>query len=179
MWRIHNPNGVHRVAWNYLRSFGPLTRARFDPWVGEPAEQSGAVGYFATDWSTCLAEYFQETRRVTTSTNCYITGFTPTRTLDLLDLRGEYPIKVGASHSLNGGTRTHCRAWSHAFRTALPSLDGFVYAGMNSLNCFVLFENTWDAFPKHPGFSRALFDPSIYERLAVATKNINYEFDIL
>lgn len=178
LWRVHQPRGNHPLAWNQLRRFGPLRSARFDYWFGEQAPQEGGVGYFGFDVAACLAEVFQARRRIDAlSSQHHLTAFTPTRELSLLDLRTDYPVKVGASHSINSGPKRRCREWARALRSAHPDLDGFAYIGLAGRDCVVLFETAQDAFPTAPEMTRALSDRGLAERLADAADQIGYSFN--
>lgn len=176
LWRVQTVLGDYALAWDELRRFGPFPSARFDPWTPPMAVRESGVGYFGFDIATCLAEVFQETRMVNTRAVGYqLTAFTVTRTLRLLDVRGDYPIRVGASHSLNGGAKDRCREWAAAFVTAFPDLDGLLYSGMAGRDCAVLYDPARDAFGDGPDFSRALEDPAIAERIANAVQEIGYQ----
>jgi len=179
LWRLHETRGNHPLEWNELRRFGPLRSARFDPWIDDPAMRDEGVGYFGSDVAACLAEVFQETRHIDAlNSGFHLSAFTATRELVLLDLRGGYPIAVGASHSLNGGNRLLCRRWSHAFRTVYPEIDGYVYAGMTGRNCMALFDPALSAFPDLPEFTRAISDTGLAARLADAAQDIGYTLNV-
>lgn len=177
LWRLHQPRGKHALAWNELRRFGPLRDARFDPWIGEMREHDEGVAYFGFDIATCLAEVFQERRRVDAlNSDLHLTGFEPTRPLTLLDLRADYPIRIGASHSLNGASKHLCREWAHALREAHPGVDGFAYIGVAGRNCAVLFDSALSAFPSTPRTTRAISDKGMASWLAHAAQQIGYGF---
>jgi len=174
LWRLHDALSDHPVAWNALRRRGPLPTARFDPWEPPEADRPDGVAYLGLDWPTCLAEVFQVTRvvEVRPGRRLLITGFRPTRELSLLDLRGEYPIRAGASHLLNSGPRPRCRAWAAALRRAHPESDGLLYTGMAGRACVALYVD--DAFGAAPDFCRQLDDPAIAADVADAVDRIGY-----
>lgn len=174
LWRLHDVSGEHPVGWNSLRHRGPLPTARFDPWDPPAGERADGVAYFGFDWPACLAEVFQTTRVVESRPGrvLLITGFRPVRALSLLDLRGDYPIRVGASHLLNSGPRSRCRSWAAALRRAHPDLDGMLYLGMAARPCAVLYVD--DIFGDVPDFSRQLNDPAIADYVATAATQIGY-----
>lgn len=175
LWRVHPAVGEHRLAWNALREFGPLRTARFDPWLPPPGPRDTGVGYFGFDWATCLAEVFQVKRQVDlTQPGSQISAFRPTRPVRLLDLRGDYPIKVGASHKINNGPKNVCREWAVAFSAAVPNLEGMIFTGMAGRDCVVLYDPAKDAFGPAPLFSRALDDDVIRDRVAQAAASINF-----
>lgn len=177
LWRLHNPRGEYPRAWNELRRFGPLRDARFDPWAGEARDRLEGVGYFGFDIATCLAEVFQDRRRVDAlNSDLHVTSIEPTRPLLLLDLRADYPIKIGASHSLNGGSKNLCREWAQALREVHPEVDGFAYIGVAGRNCAVLFDSALSSFPPAPRTTRAISDKGLASWLADAAQQIGYRF---
>lgn len=178
LWRLHQPRGNHPLAWNELRRFGPLSSARFDYWPGAEAPQQGGVGYFGFDVPTCLAEVFQDRRRIdAVNSPHHLTALKPTRRLSLLDLRTDYPVTVGAAHAINSGPKDRCREWARALRTVHPEIDGFAYVGMTGRDCVVLFETASTAFPAAPEMTRALADKGLAGWLADAAEQIGYAFD--
>lgn len=179
LWRLHTPAGDHPLRWNELRGIGPLPSARFDPWLGPPADRAAdpvtsGVGYFGLDIPTCLAEVFQSRRLVDRGAGVQLTAFTPTRQLTLLDLRGGWPITVGASHLINSGPKDRCRAWAHAIRSLYPHCDGLLYTGMAGRDCVVVYAPPGDVFPTQPSFTRLLADPTMDSYVASAAAQIGY-----
>lgn len=179
LWRLHAPAGAYPLRWDELRSFGPLPGARFDPWLPPPRSReadpvTAGVGYFALDIPSCLAEVFQNRRLIDREGGVQLTAFTPTRHLHLLDLRGDWPIAIGASHLINSGHRDRCRAWAHAVRCVHPHHDGFVYTGMAGRDCIVLYAPPLDYFPTLPGFTKPLADPALDPYIAAAAEQIGY-----
>lgn len=179
VWRLHTPAGAYPLRWDELRAFGPLPGARFDPWLPPPADRAAdpltsGVGYFGFDIPTCLAEAFQTRRIVDRGAGVQLTAFSPTRQLRLLDLRGGWPIAIGASHLINSGPKDRCRAWAHALRTAHPGCDGLLYTGMAGRDCVALYAPPGDVFPLRPAFSKPLADPTLDSYLASAAEQIGY-----
>lgn len=175
LWRAHLVLGDHPLMWNDLRRHGPLPSARFDPWPPPPQDRETGAGYFAFDVATCLAEVFQETRRINAREPGYqLSAFTPTRALSLLDLRGDYPIQMGASHTINGGHKNRCRQWACALATVHPDADGMLFHAMTGKDCLVLWEPGSDAFGEAPDFSRPLQDRGLARTVATAAQHINY-----
>lgn len=178
LWRIHFNGSRHPVAWNVLRHYGPVESCRFDPHPPpRSAGQPEGVAYLAADIATALAEVFQETRVIATSRNSpWLSGFTPSRPLRLLDLRGQWPVRAGASHTINTGRKDHCRAWARTIRAAWPELDGLAHSSaMTSTTCVTLFNPAEDAFPDQPEFSAPLTHPELVHRLARAARQIGYD----
>lgn len=180
LWRLHSPHHPgHPMRWDETRSYGPLTTARFDPWLPPPKEHTPeGVAYFGMDVPTCLAEVFQDTRHVNTSRRgLQLTAFVPTRPLRLLDLRDSWPIRIGASHLINSGPRRRCREWAHALRIAYPRADGLVHLGMAGRDCVTLYTPPGGRIPDVPEFSRPLSDPALASRIADACSQIGYALD--
>lgn len=181
MWRLHRPAGRHSLRWDELRASGPLPSARFDPWEPPLAERAGdpvttGVGYFGFDVPTCLAEVFQSTRRVDLDdSGIQLSAFKPTRQLQLLDLRGRWPILIGAAHQVNSGPKDRCRAWAKAIRETHPRYDGFIFTGMAGRDCAVVYAPPGDIFPAAPAFTKALSDPSLDSYISDAAQQIGYD----
>lgn len=183
LWRLHTPTGAHPTRWDELRGYGPLPTARFDPWPPPPADRAGdaitvAVGYFAFDVPSCLAEVFQTTRHIaTTRTAMQLSAFQPRRPLRLLDLRGSWPVAIGASHAINAAAKNRCRRWAQAIREAYRSPDGLLYTGFAGRDCAVVYAPPGDVFPSAPTFTRPLADPALAPYLADAAEQIGYALD--
>jgi hypothetical protein len=64
LWRIHRTQGSHVLAWNQLRTFGPISIMRYDPQPEPAAPSIEGVLYTTTSLATALAETFQATRTV-------------------------------------------------------------------------------------------------------------------
>ena len=183
LWRLHAPTGRHPTRWDQLRTYGPLASARFDPWL-PPSEDRSAdpvttgVGYFGLDVPSCLAEAFQTNRHISTDrVGLQLSAFLPTRRLRLLDLRGTWPIAIGASHAINSGPRNRCRAWAHAIRSVHPAYDGLLYTGMAGRACAVVYSPPGDLFPAVPDFTKPLADPGLAPYIADAAEQIGYALD--
>jgi hypothetical protein len=177
LWRLHAPaHPRFPMRWDQLRSFGPLVTARFDPWPPPPADQAPAgVGYFGLDVPTCLAEAFQSTRNVNVLRGgLQLTAFKTRRPLRLLDLRGTWPLSIGASHLINSGPRNRCRSWAAALRSTHPHADGLLFTGIAGRDCVTVYSPPGDIFPAVPDFTRPLSDPAIESRVADACSQIGY-----
>jgi hypothetical protein len=179
LWRVHTPAGDYPLRWNELRTFGPLATARFDPWLPPPGDRDAdpvttGAGYFAGDIPACLAEAFQARRMVDREGGVQLSAFTPTRQLHLLDLRGGWPIAIGASHLINSGPKDRCRAWAHAIRSVHPGYDGLMYTGMAGRDCVALYSPPGDVFPGLPAFTKPLADPALDPYIAHAAEQIGY-----
>jgi RES domain len=101
LWRLHRTSGAHVVVWNQLRYYGPIETMRFDPHDPPPHVGDRGVSYAATDVPTVVAEVFATTPYVNlTRGDPYLTAWTSTRPLTLLDLTGGWPIRNGASYTI-------------------------------------------------------------------------------
>ena len=181
LWRIHRTRGGHVTAWNELRRFGPIASCRFDPNDPPPHVQDEGVADLALDVPTAVAEAFQTSRQINRGRGApYLTGFHPERDLELLDLTGGWPLRIGASDALNTGRKDHCRLWAHrlwarALREAWPKVDGLLHSSaMTGRECVTLFDPAGDVFPERPSFSVPLSHPDLDADLAAVAREIGY-----
>ncbi|MEO7125370.1 MAG: RES family NAD+ phosphorylase [Nakamurella sp.] len=175
--RIHGTAGPHSLPWYQLRHFGP-TRTRFDPHPPPPAIHAGfAVMYAAADVDTALAEVFQLSRTIEPAApnRPYLTIWTAVRALRLLDIRGTWPLRQGASHAINTGPHPVCRRWAHAIATHPTAVDGLLYtSSMTGTDATALFLPAADSFPPNPELSLPLNDPGPAGALPAAADRIGY-----
>lgn len=156
-------------AWNDLRNVGPLATSRWDPHPvasREPtptSDPSGGhapgVAYAANTSDTAFAEVFQAHGVIELSPDVALTGWRPTRELELLDLlSGDFAIRNGASHALTAAPRSTCRAWARAiWEQHGVCLDGLLTPStMTGDPVIVIFPRALDRFPAAPAFSRPL-----------------------
>ena len=163
LWRIHRTQGSHVLAWNQLRTFGPIPTMRYDP-QPEPAGSSmEGVLYTATSLATALAETFQATRVVDSrSFGPRVTAWTPTRALRLLDLTGGWALRNGAAFALATAPKSTCRAWARQIRATWPDLDGlWTPSTMTGGANVVLWDPARTSLPGAPDFSRPLAEPTV------------------
>jgi hypothetical protein len=60
--------------------------------------QERSIYYAATDAKTCLAEFFQHTRRIDRAAQSpWLAVFELAQSLDLIDLTGDFATRMGAS----------------------------------------------------------------------------------
>lgn len=164
LWRIHAVAGRHPMAWNELRWHGPVRSNRWDPQRGPLSVRSAAgVSYAASDYATAFAELFQRDRAITLTADRALSGWRPSRPLDLLNLiggegSGDWAVLHGASASLPQASRDICHAWAAAIHDQLGDrLDGLlVPSTVTGDPVVVLFTRSADAFPAAPSFSRNL-----------------------
>jgi hypothetical protein len=178
--RVYFSAGLHPVRWNEFRRYGP-TNARFDHHLpdaqGQARVQERAVLYGAGNATTCLAEVFQQTRRIDRVRDApWLAVFELRRPLKLLDLSGTYPTRVGASMAINTGSRVRARAWARCFHEAFDDLQGIYYASSMHANqgAIALNERALQAVAEHPRFNRALADDALLDVLKHAAAELGY-----
>lgn len=163
LWRVHRTQGGHVLAWNQLRTFGPIPTMRYDPHP-EPAGPSvEGVLYTATGLATALAEIFQATRVVDSRSFApRVTAWTPTRDLRVLDLTGSWALRNGAAFSLATAPKSTCRAWARQIRATWPDLDGlWTPSTMTGGTNLALWNPARTSLPAAPEFSRPLAEPTL------------------
>ena len=177
MVRIHGTVGPGSLHWHQLRHFGP-TPTRFDPHPPPPATHPDfAVLYAAADVDTALAEVFHRGRVIEPSApnGPYLTVWDAGRSLRLLDLRGTWPIRQGASHAINTGPHRVCRRWAHAIAVHPQAVDGLLYtSSMTGSDATALFLPAADSFPLNPDLSLPLSDPGLAGVLEGAAERVRY-----
>jgi len=164
LWRIHTVAGRHPMAWDELRWNGPLRSNRWDPQSGPlTARSTVGVSYAAPEYTTAFAEVFQGDRAITLTSDRALSGWRPTRPLELLNLTGgdgsgDWAVRHGASASLPQAPKSTCRAWASAVHEQLgEQIDGLlVPSTVTGDRMVVLFARSADAFPTAPDFSRTL-----------------------
>jgi hypothetical protein len=180
--RVYFTAGPYPTRWNEFRRYGPIN-ARFDHHlpdpVGEPRAQERAILYCATSAVTCLAEVFQETRRIDRARRApWLAVFRLERDLELLDLTGTYPTRAGASMAINAGNRARARAWARAWYEAFPEMQGIRYASSMHANepAIALTDRAAQLAPlsRHPDFNRPLADDALLDVLKHAAARLGY-----
>ena len=180
-WRIYPRGGKYPVTWGEFRQFGPLSSARFAPHLpasdGAPCVQERGAMYVGDDFPTAIAEVFQGDRRVNPRRNRpAVAAFPFIRPLRLLNLWGDFAIRVGGSSKFATGPKSITRAWSRAFYDALPDIDGIRYESSmrpGSAAC-VLYERAFSALPPAPRLNRELADLDLHIPLVNACHLIGY-----
>lgn len=178
--RIYFAAGPHPSRWNQFRSAGP-TAARWDHHQpnarGLAVEQSRAVLYCALDVDTCAAEVFQATRRIDRTRNAPgLVVLALREAVTLLDLRGTFATRMGASTAIHSGPRSRARAWARELYEAYPRIQGLYYG--SSMNghapAVALNERAQRAMPEQPQFHRALNDDMLVETLQRIALHLSY-----
>jgi hypothetical protein len=106
----------------------------------------------------------------------WLVVFALSEAITLLDLRGTFATKVGASTAIHSGLRTRARAWARELYEAYPDIQG-LYCG-SSMNghapAVALNERAQRAMPKQPLFHRALNDDMLVETLQRIALRLSY-----
>jgi hypothetical protein len=180
--RVYYTAGRHPMAWNAFRHVGPVN-ARWDHHLatafGEPQAQERGIYYAARDAKTCLAEAFQQTRRIDRAFQApWLVVFATVSPLTVLDLTGDFPTRMGASMAIHSGSRGRARGWARDLYQAFADLQGIQYA--SSMNggapVFALNERALQEplFPPQPLFHRALADDVMLDPLKHAAEELGY-----
>ena len=98
------------------------------------------------------------------------------REVRLLDLRGAWPTRAGASQAISSGPRPRAQSWARAIRSAFPHLDGLAYpSSMRGGGVAVaLFDAAADALPDAPEGAWRLDHPALAGPLARIAQDIGY-----
>jgi hypothetical protein len=178
--RLYFSAGPYPSHWNRFRHTGP-TAERWDHHLsnssGEPTEQDRAVLYCAPQVDTCAAEVFQATRRIDRIRNSpALAIFALHAPVTLLDLRGAFATRLGASTAIHSGPRSRARAWARQLYEAYPDVQGFQYG--SSMNghapAIVLNERAPGALSTEPQFHRALNDDMLVDVLQRIALRLSY-----
>jgi hypothetical protein len=181
--RAYFTRSRHAVAWNDFRYVGPLN-SRWDHHVpnaqGAAQAQGRGIYYAAADAKTCLAEVFQDTRRIDRAFQApWLVIFKTLRVLEVLDLTGDFATRMGASMAIHSGSRGRARGWARDLYEAFPTAQGIFYAASmhGGAPAFALNERALEGgplFPAHPEFHRALADDAMLDPLKHAAKALGY-----
>jgi hypothetical protein len=180
--RVYSAAGSHPRVWNEFRHVGPLS-TRWDHHLssneGAPVRQARGIYYAALDAKTCLAEVFQTTRRIDRVFGSpWLVIFETQAPLALLNLRGEFATRMGASMAIHSGHRARARGWARDLYEAYPKIQGILYAASmhGGEPALALNERALLAplFPRYPLFHRALADDVLVDPLKHAARTLGY-----
>lgn len=178
-WRVHKTDGDHVLAWNALRSFGPLLR--FDPHhLPQGEDPDRGVWYGASTPDAALAEAFQVDRTIDRGhSRPYLTGLSFIRPLTVLDVaadsRGAWATRSGGTYAISTGHHAVTQSWARAIVDAHPDIDGLRYnSRFAGAPCLALFLPAADAMPERPKISLPLDHPNLVSRIAGAAKRLGY-----
>lgn len=178
-WRIHRTEGEHILAWNALRTFGPVLR--FDPHHlprGEHVQHG--VWYGVSTPCAALGEAYQVDRTIDSERGRpYLTGLSFTRPLTLLDLaadsHGAWATRAGGTFAISTAPHTVTQQWARHITEAFPDLDGLRYNSRFAGDaCLALFTPAASAMPARPRISLPLAHPDLASRIASAAKRLGY-----
>jgi hypothetical protein len=181
LYRIYFRGGRHPGGWDRFRNFGPLANTRFDHHFEPPRVQERAILYGAIPGgavATCVAEVFQETRLVDTRRHDpQLAAFSLVDDVPLLNLRGRWPTKAGASANINSGPRPRARRWSRTVYEAYPDICGLLCASSMNGNrpAVALYERAARALPEAPDFNRPLSDAALLVPLERIASDLGYD----
>ncbi len=181
--RVYFTRSALALAWNEFRYVGPLN-SRWDHHLpnadGAACLQERGIYYAAVDAKTCLAEVFQDTRRIDRAFQSpWLVVFKIVQALELLDLSGDFATRMGASMAIHSGSRARARGWARDLYEAYPQLQGILYAASMQSGAPALALNeralrSGPFFPAHPEFHRALADDVLLDPLKNAAKALGY-----
>lgn len=178
LWRVYSAGGPHAVAWNEFRQYGP-TDSRFDP-QRPPThfDSDRAVCYLGEVAPLCVAERFQAHRRVERRAgDPHLAGFDLRGPVRLLDLRGLWPTRMGASQAVATGPRSRSRRWAVLlYETFRPDVDGLCYRSSmyGGQTAVALWDRARPALPSDPVLDIALSDPRLTLPLARSAWSVGY-----
>jgi hypothetical protein len=175
IWRVYRAGGRHPVAWNTFRTFGPVAVGRFDHHLLPAGIGAGrGILYGALDAETAIVETFQDGRMIDrTHDDPWLVAFELGSGLRVLDLRGSWPTRAGASQAIATGRRDVARAWSRSIYDALPDVDGLIYRSAMSGggSNVAIYERGTPAMPDRPVLNIPLAHPGLsipLDRIAAA-----------
>lgn len=183
IWRIYKRGGKYPAGWSDFRYYGPIAGSRFDHHQrnadGEPCDQSRGIMYGAKDIITCVAECFQLYEEVDRSRDePWLVSFQLTSDVILLDLRGLWPTRAGASTLINSDIRRDLtQAWSAAIYDTYPDIQGLWYGSSMAANnpAITLYERARAAVPSAPTFHRELTSTALTRLLANCCDELKYD----
>ncbi len=180
--RVYYSRSRNPLRWDEFRHFGPLN-SRWDHHLCDldnlPIMQDRSIYYAATDAQTCLAEFFQEGRRINRAAQApWLVVFELSQPLTLLDLTGDSVTRMGASMAIHSGPRARARQWARELYDAFPALHGVLYASSMNGSAPALALNDRaekrGVFSPHPLFHRALADDVLLDVLKYAASSLGY-----
>ena len=176
LFRIYKRGGDHPTRWDEFRYYGP-TGSRFDHHLEPPHVQSRRVLYAARRIETPLGEFFQTRRTIDVRQDVpWLVGFRLARPVRLLNVRGRWSTRAGASTALNSGSRALARRYARAIYEVYAAAQGIWYGSSMDANapCVALFERAAGSFAAHPAFHHALADPLLFPLLDRCARAFNY-----
>ncbi len=165
IWRVYRAAGGHPATWSSFRRYGPISNGRFDHHEPPPHDDPArAIHYSALDAPGAVAEAFQDTRLIDRFHDApWLACFELELDAQLLDLRGAWPTRAGASQAIASGRRDRAQAWSREIYAAYPSVLGLLYpsAMAGTSTNVALYERAVDCLPVHPELHLPLAHPGL------------------
>lgn len=141
--------------------------------------QARSIYYAATDAKTCLAEAFQHTRRIDrVAQSPWLVIFELAQPLELINLTGDLPTRLGASMAIHSGPRRRAQGWARDLYSAFPAAQGIYYCSSmdGGEPALALTDRAEEVgiFPDHPLLHRALADDMLLDSLKDAADRLGY-----
>jgi hypothetical protein len=177
--RIFFRGGSHPANWNSFRTFGPVSRMRFDHHPLPPGDHPGhAIAYVAPSrgrtgpldpLAAGIMECFGETGTIDTRAgDPWFALWAFTADLELLDVvDGPWITRMHGNAAISSGPRAVCRAWARKAHRTYSGIHGIFYqtSSVPMMRSMALFERAMPLLPKkfkvcvplsHPGLQPAL-----------------------
>ena len=179
VWRVYRAAGRHPATWSTFRTYGPVANGRFDH-HGPPPHDDPTRGilYGSLDAPAAIAEAFGDGRLIDRDCDApWLVCFALGRDITLLDLRGGWPTRAGASQAIASGPRDVAQAWSREIYVAYPSVQGLLYrsAMAGSSTNIALYERAAAALPGHPVLHVPLAHPGLGRALSRIADRFGYD----
>jgi hypothetical protein len=179
LWRVYRSGSHHPTTWSTFRTFGPVGNGRFDHHSPPPhADAVRGILYAALDVPAAIVESFQEGRLIDRFHEApWLVAFELELDTPLLDLRGAWPTRAGASQAIATGPHRRAQAWSREFYAAYPSVVGAAYpsAMAGGMTNVALFERAVDHLPARPRLHMPLNHPGLEPALNRIAAAFNYD----
>jgi hypothetical protein len=120
---------------------------------------------------------FQATRRIDRVRDApWLVVFGLREPVKLVDVRGAFATRIGASTAIHSGPRVRARAWARELYEAYPDMQGVHYG--SSMNghapAVVLNDRAEGVMPERPEVHRALNDDLLVEVLQRVALRVGY-----
>ena len=173
-WRIYFAGGAHPTTWNSFHNFGPVLTARFDHHFPPPAVQARSVLYAASAGTVCVAEVFQDTRRIHFEREPRLAAFKLVRDVNLLDMTDLWPTRAGASQSVACGPRARAQRWACTIANIFD-VEGILYrSSMHGGDRAIALWDCRDVLPPVPDFDEQLADNGLSAALQRCGGSLGY-----
>lgn len=179
VWRVYRTAGRHPASWTTFRTYGPVANGRFDHHHPPPHDDpTRGILYGSLDAPAAIAEAFGDGRLIDrVRDGPWLVCFALGRAAAMLDLRGAWPTRAGASQAIASGPRDVAQAWSREIHAACPSVQGLLYASAmaGSSTNIALYERAAAALPGHPALHVPLAHPGLGRALSRIADRFGYD----